>query len=330
MYFPIPGPDDQPVYPIRNDGSEGRWRMGKKEMLDIVQRGDALFEKRENGTYVVYEKIRKDGPRLKPFRTWMTEVGQQAEGTETLKRLFDGIAPFPYPKPLSLLRHLLQIGTAKDGIVLDFFAGSGTTGQAVIDQNIADDGTRKFILVQLPEPVTDPESEAAKLGFTNIADVTKERVRRAIRQTTETDGLKLTTTDQLGFKVFRLTSSNFKVWDDTISPTAVAEQLSLMVENIVEGRSDLDLLYEILLKSGHALTTPFEAIPVAMPSTFSVDSGALIICLAKELTLETIRLLVARKPHRIICLDQAFHGNDTLKVNARLELENQAIQFQTV
>lgn len=186
MFFPIPGPDGTDVYPIRNDGSEGRWRLCREAMLELVRRGDLLFERRADGTYVVYEKIREGRPRLKSFRSWLAGVGSGAEGTEALKALFGGRSPFDFPKPLSLVRHLLQVGTrpGEGHIVLDFFAGSGTTGHAVLAQNREDGGDRRFILVQAPEPTGDPE-------FPTIADITRERVRRAIAQVDPGQGCRL-------------------------------------------------------------------------------------------------------------------------------------------
>ena len=194
MYFAIPGPDGEDVYPIRNDGSEGRWRHGREAMLALVRRGDVLFERRADGTSIVYEKIRRRQPRLKSFRSWLGGVGAGAEGTEAVKALFDGQSPFDFPKPLSLLQHLLQVGTrpAAGDIVLDFFAGSGTTGHAVLAQNRQDGGNRRFILVQAPEPTGHG-------AFPTIAHITRERVRRAIEQIDP----------QQGFRLLRVTSAPF-------------------------------------------------------------------------------------------------------------------------
>ncbi len=131
MFFPIPGPNGEDVYPIRNDGSEGRWRLGKPAMMKIVDAGNALYEKREDGSYIVYEKIRSADPRWKSYRTILTDAGTAAEGTATLKELFEDKSPFDFPKPAKLLMRLMEVaGVEEDDIVCDFFAGSGRTSQA--------------------------------------------------------------------------------------------------------------------------------------------------------------------------------------------------------
>ncbi len=151
MYFPIPGPDGEDVYPFRNDGAEGRWRWGKKRMLEIVKHGDVDFVKRSNGTYIAYEKIRSADPRLKPYRTWLTDVKTTADGSKTVREIFGGKA-YDFPKPVELLKHLISIGiNDNEQLVFDFFAGSGTTGHAVIDLNREDGGDRRYVLVEMGE-----------------------------------------------------------------------------------------------------------------------------------------------------------------------------------
>ncbi len=149
MYFPIPGPNGEEVYPIRNDGAQGCWRWGKKKMLDIAECGDVDFVKRNNGTYIAYEKVRSEDPRLKPYRTWLTDVRTTADGSKTVREMF-GSKAYDFPKPVELLRHLISVGINDDEqLVFDFFAGSGTTGHAAIDLNREDGGNRKYILVEM-------------------------------------------------------------------------------------------------------------------------------------------------------------------------------------
>jgi adenine-specific DNA-methyltransferase len=172
MHFPIKGPNNEDIYPIRNDGSEGRWRLGKKSMLKKVSDGDVIFEKRENGTYIVYEKIRDNSPRIKQFTTLFSDGYINSKGSETLKKIFGTLmSVFDYAKPVELIHDLLIMSnTQQDAIVLDFFAGSGTTAQAVLELNKEDEGNRKFILCTNNEnnictEITYPRVEKVIKGY---------------------------------------------------------------------------------------------------------------------------------------------------------------------
>jgi len=328
MFFPIPGPSGEDVFPIRNDGSEGRWRFGKEKILKIVANKGALFERRSDGTFIVYEKVRTDAPRLKAYRSLLSDIGTAADGTAVLKDLFEGKSPFEFSKPVALASRLIEItGLDEDDIVLDFFAGSGTTAQAVLELNAQDGGNRKFILVQLPEPTE-------RKDFPTIADITKERARRVIKKLNDADHGKLPMDQKpdRGFKVFKLSSSNFKVWDSTSAPkdaAGLAEQLKLMAHNVEEGRPDEALLYELILKSNLPLTSKITSGKIGKQTFYDVVNGALAICLERKVTQETLRGIMARKPKGVICLDVAFVGNDQLKTNIVLEMKSHGIEFHT-
>ena len=179
MYYPIPGPNGEDVYPIRNDGSEGRWRLGKEKMFALLKEHNAIFEMRDNGTYIVYEKIRDNTPKIKQFTTLFRDEYINARGTEEIKSLFNvERAIFDFSKPTRLVKDLTILADAKETIILDFFSGSATTAHAVMQLNAEDGGKRKFIMVQLPEK-TDEKSEAYKAGYKNICEIGKERIRRA-------------------------------------------------------------------------------------------------------------------------------------------------------
>jgi adenine-specific DNA-methyltransferase len=316
MFFPIPGPKGEDIYPIRNDGSEGRWRLGRSAMMKIVADGNALFEKRSEGTYIVYEKVRSAEPRKKSYRTLLLNEGTAAEGTATLKDLFGGVSPYDYPKPVSLIRKLLEVaGVEDEDLVLDFFAGSGTTAQAVLDLNKQDGRNRSFVLVQLPEPT-------GREDYSTIAEILKERVRRVMKKLNDEQGGKLGLEDEKehdrGFRVFKLAESNLTPWNAETPKDAegLAKQLELHVGHIRDGRAAADLLYEILLKSGFELSTSVETLQLAGKTVQSVAGGALFICLERELTLELIRAMAEKRPERVVCLDEGFAGNDQLKANA--------------
>jgi adenine-specific DNA-methyltransferase len=283
-------------------------------------------------------------PRLKRFLSdvqqgrrastlWLhDEVGHTDEATKQFRELFsDSSIVFNAPKPTRLIQRMLQIGTTPetDDIILDFFAGSGTSAQAVLDQNREDSGNRTFILVQLPEP-TDNED------FKTIAEVTKERVRRVIQRSEKgvEEKLNLGSNSKAGFRVLKLATSNFSVWSattETITPDELGHQLDLHIDHIQKGRASEDLLYEILLKSGFALTTPVETFGIDGKAVHSVANGAMLICLALQLTHETIRGIADLKPERVVCLDEAFAGNDQLKTNAVLIMKSKGVtKLQTI
>ena len=199
MFFPIPGPNGEDVYPIRNDNSEGCWRWGKTAMFDAVRNHNVEYSKRENGTYIVYEKIRSTDPRTKPYRTFLKDCGTTAEGTKQIKALF-GSKVFDYPKPVELVRNLLEMSTEDGDLILDFFGGSSTTVQAVMELNCKEDAIRKYIIVQLQEKPQD-KSEAAKAGYKTIDEVGMERIRRAAKKIAEANPLFK---GDLGFKHYTL------------------------------------------------------------------------------------------------------------------------------
>ncbi len=181
MWFPIPGPKNEEVYPIRNDGSEGRWRWGKKRMLEAVKNKEVIYEKRKDGTYIVYEKVRSNDGRSKSYQSLFLDKYTNALGTEEIKSIFDGKAIFDYPKPTELVKTLCRIASVGEGdIVLDSFAGSGTTAQAVLSFIKEEEINIKFILVQLSEKIEEGKP-AYKLGFREVVDIAAERVRRAIK-----------------------------------------------------------------------------------------------------------------------------------------------------
>lgn len=299
-------------------------------MMKIVNAGNALFEKRSDDTYIVYEKIRSAAPRAKSFRTILTNAGSAAEGTASLKDLFDGKSPFDFPKPPNLLKKLFDIaGVEDDDLVFDFFGGSGTTAHALLDYNRATGSGLKFVLIQLPE--------ALEGDFQTVAEITKERVRRVIKKLNDEDAGKLDMESgakpDRGFKVFKLQSSNFKTWnaDAPKEPTALAQQLEMHVHHIVEGRTPEDLLFEILLKSGFPPTTPIETLTLAGQTVFSIAEGAMLICLEKNLTPEVIKEMASRKPERVVCVDEGFKGNDQLKTNAVQTMKTKGVtSFRTV
>jgi adenine-specific DNA-methyltransferase len=271
-------------------------------------------------------------PGVTPTTIWTyDEVGHNHEANNELKAI--GLAAvFDNPKPTRLIRRMLELSTNADDehLVLDFFAGSGSTAQAVLDANASDGGNRRFFVIQLPEPTGHED-------FPTIAHICKERVRRTIKRLTADDNGKLNIDagrDQArGFRVFKLDESNFTTWDAHVLPQEgpLLAQLERHVHHIREGRSVGDILCELLLKSGCELAAPVETLTLAGKTVYSADGGKRIICLDRKLTLELIRTIAALAPERVVCLDEGFAGNDQLKVNAAQTFKNKGVtSFKTV
>jgi len=213
--------------------------------------------------------------------TWWNhkDFGTNKEASIELKDLFDGDACFQTPKPIKLLKKICDLGADEDSLVLDFFAGSGTTAHAVLSTNATDGGSRRFILVQLPERL-DPNDKDQKLAANvceklhkpmNIAELTKERLRRAGKKIREENPMFA---GDLGFQVFKLASSNIQAW----SPDRqnLAETLEASVEHLKTDRTESDILFELLLKLGLDLTVPIEKKSIAGHDIHSIGAGTLI------------------------------------------------------
>ncbi|MCG2821476.1 MAG: site-specific DNA-methyltransferase, partial [Candidatus Atribacteria bacterium] len=284
----------------------------------------------------LYENDSNGQQRKKKPRSILDKVGLTRDGGTELKKLLGNRDYYSFPKPPTLIKHFISIvANNENDIILDFFAGSASTAHAVLDLNKEDDGNRKFIMVQLPE-ICNENSEAYKAGFKTIADIGKERIRRVIKNIEkETDqALFKNKKMDLGFKVFKLDKSNFKIWDaEQISPdkASIEKQLELHIDHINYKASQDDILYEILLKAGFELTTKIEKIKLAEKAVYSVEGGAMLICLEKELTKEVIKAMAEKHPSRVICLDRGFANNDQIKTNAVQIMKSKGVDdFRTV
>ena len=343
-------PQDRPnlCYPIRNPNTgetvhptTNAWRRSRDAFEQLLA-DNRLYWGRDGKASVPSIKMHLSEARgLTPTNFWAHDyAGHTDEGTRDLDALIPGKV-FNNPKPVRLVRRMLEHACSGPGdIVLDFFAGSCVTAQAAIELNIEDGGSRKFILVQLPEPVEDG-SNAAKAGFSTISDIGNERIRRVISKVMKDAEGQLDFEQKmaadLGFMAFKLDRSNFKTWQcnaDTFDESG--KQLEMHVEHLSPESSAEDVLYELLLKTGFPLTTKVKTVEMAGKQAFSIADGALLICLEKEVTPELIDALAGAEPLQVICLDTAFKGNDQLKANAvqtfkaRAWTEEFEIVFKTV
>jgi adenine-specific DNA-methyltransferase len=256
-------------------------------LFKLVEENEVIFEKRENGTYVVYEKLRGNKSNYKQFITILKDQYLNANATEEIKSLFNvERSIFDFPKPVNLIKDLILLaGVETDEIVLDFFAGSGSTAHATMQINNEDGESRKFICIQIPE-LTEVKSEAHIAGYKTISEITKERINRAgekIKSELKDDLFSEEgKTLDVGFRSFKLDSSNIRAWDG--NPDALVDNLFNAGSNIKENRTEEDVLYEILLKYGLDLTMPIEQKQIAGKQVFNIGMGALFICLGDNIT----------------------------------------------
>lgn len=304
---------------------DGRyWSVNKTKFQELVADNRIWFGKNGDGTPRLKTFLSEVQDGLRPNSIWLHhEVGHNQEGRQEVKELFDDKGFFDSPKPVRLLKVILKIvSKEKDFLCVDFFAGSATTAHAVLDLNHQDNGNRKFILVQLPEPCSE-DSEAFKAGYKTIADIGKERISRVIKKLDAEENGKLSfdnaSPQDRGFKVLKLDKSNFKQWQslppDT-TPEALVKQLKLFIDHIDPKASPEDLLYEILIKAGFPPSERIETLTLAGKTVYSVAGGGLLLCLEDQVSAELINAVAEAEPMQFICLDAAFGGNDQLKANA--------------
>ena len=296
-----------------------------------------LIEEINNGTIISiktktlspsYEKSSYDPEVPKNFIDKQVNVDTTENAGKYLKKLFDGNKIFDYPKPVSLIRYLFNFfPSEKPEIFLDFFSGSASTSEAVMENNFKKNKNDNFILVQIPEK-TDDNSEAYKLGYKNICEIGKERIRRAGDKIIQESGNKNL---DIGFKVFELDSSNLEKWDpdyDDLEQTLLVSQ-----DNIKPDRTQEDLIYEIMLKYGIDLTLPIEEYNVGENKIYSIGFGALLICLDNKITkdiIDSIIELASDDVSRVVFKDNGF-ASDADKTNIKETLRTHNIdEFITI
>ena len=291
---------------------EGRcWKNVESEFLRQCEEGRMWFGK--DGKGIPRRKTYLSEREGKNVWTWWpnSEVGHSQEATQEVKNIFDGHAYFDYPKPVRLLKKLIQIGSNENAIVLDFFSGSGTTAHALMSLCQEDNINRKFILVQLTEKL-DPEGEAYKAGYKTICDIGEERIRRAGKKIREESPL---TTGELdtGFRVFRVDSSNMK--DVYYRPKDYKQgQMNLFADNIKEDRTPEDLLFQVMLDLGVLLSSRIEETVIAGKKVFSVADGYLIACFDKDVTEETVKAIAQQHPFYAVFRDSGM-ATDSVMTN---------------
>lgn len=308
------------------------WRLSKKVFLERLQDNRIWFGPNGDSVPAIkrfLSELKHEG--MAPTSIlFYKDVGHSQEGAKEVVSLFNGEGSFDGPKPVRLIKRLITMSSAKDeDIVLDFFSGSGTTAHAVAELNAEDGGNRRWICVQLPE-LTDEKSEAYKAGYRTIADIARERIRRAgakIRTDWADKLLSRNVPLDLGFRAYRVGDSNFKQWNELVSdPEEIRQQALANLDPLEEGTTDDDLLTELLLKRG---ISPLVQIEQHDNFCF-IPSEKLAICLAHSMTEELFAAILATKPSSIIILDRAFGDDINLKVNLLLQAERQGVEVEVV
>lgn len=350
--FPITDPEGK-IYIVHHKNPSAkvaRWRWSKET---VKERYNELVFK---DGFVYTKNYQKEGsiPRSLLLED---RFGRTRTGKTDFTSLFDA-AYFTAPKPPKLLSFLSDISTKSGDLIVDFFAGSGTTAQAIYELNKEDKVKRKFICVQLPE-LCEENSDSVRAGYKTIADISKERVRRAsIKVSKEIEeeinklqielatlkseipaaetlqkiskiesDIELLKNQDLGVKILKLENSNFKQWQQIEGKNldALAEQMKLFVDPVSESSTIEDMVYELLLKSGKDLNSKIEK----QDGFYAVNSGELVLMLEKA-NQQIIDNIIALNPQKVIALDKLFTGNDQLKTNTVLQMKDAGIEFKTI
>jgi len=318
--YPVTAPDGTEVFPngrncMLNDG--WRWKWGKEKLAWGIKNG--FIEVKENSSkkcgwgvyYKIYEKVDNDGNTIKrssPYKNLIQDVLNTHASTES-KEIFGRTDYFSNPKPVNLIKHFVMLATKKDDIVLDFFSGSGTTAQSIMQLNIEDGMNRKFIMVQLPEK-TQEKSPSYKAGYTTLCEIGKERIRRAAKKIAEEnpeakfDG---------GFRVLKCDTTNMK--DVYYNPADFEQSLiPEMEDNIKDDRTPEDLLFQVMLDLGVLLSSKIEETTIEGKKVFNVADNFLIACFDYGADDEVIKEIAKKKPYYFVMRDYT-QKNDSVATN---------------
>lgn len=341
-------PGGNTYYPVRNPITaedfyppEGRsWAINPDAMEALIADNRIAFGR--SGTSAPKKKLflaeRLSKGDSKTPSSLLLDSGTTRDGSDEIAALFKKKKIFSYPKPTSLIKTFLRYGSATitDAIILDFFAGSGTTAHAVMALNAEDGGNRRCISVQLPER-TDEKSEARKAGYETISEITRERIRRAgskilAEEASMLDG-RAETLD-VGFRAYKLVDTNFIKWhaDASMDADKLSDLFTQMGDSTDDAARPEALLTEVLLKLGFSLTEQVENMDVADLQVFSVANGLMVAYLNEHVkpTLEQLRVIVALEPERFVILEDAFQGDDELKTNLVQECRSHGVDLWTV
>lgn len=275
-----------------------------KENLEKLDRDNKLIIRGDN----IYRKMFIYENKGKIPETLWDDVSNAANASDEIKKTFNGIV-FDTPKPTPYIKRMIQLSTSCDDIILDFFSGSATTANAVLDLNIEDGGNRKFIMIQLPESIS-ANSNAQKSGYSNICEIGKERIRRSAKKISEEHPNAVF---DYGFRVLKCDSSNMK--DVYYNPSETQQSLfNTYADNIKEDRTPEDLLFQVMLDLGVLLSSKIEETTIAGKQVFNVADSFLIACFDNDVTEETVKAVAEKKPYYAIFRDSSM-ANDSVATN---------------
>lgn len=323
------------VFPRNSEGEDGCWTWGKDTALENLVL--LVGHQASTGKWTIFRKdyLSERSSLTKSKSILLDAAFNHEHGKEEVGGLF-GKTPFDFPKSVALIEYLLRLGSSRGDVVLDFFAGSGTTAHAVMALNAEDGGNRRCISVQLPER-TDEKSEARKAGYETISEITRERIRRAgskilAEEASMLDG-RAETLD-VGFRAYKLVDTNFTKWRAEASMDAdkLSDLFTQMGDSTDDAARPEALLTEVLLKLGFSLTEQVENMDVADLQVFSVANGLMLAYLNEHVkpTLEQFRVIIALEPERFVILEDAFQGDDELKTNLVQECRTHGVDLWTV
>ncbi|WP_435939565.1 site-specific DNA-methyltransferase [Moraxella bovoculi] len=294
-------------------------RLSKESLMNAYNEGRLWFGKDGNNIPRLKKYLSEVQDGVLSNTIWFNdEVGSTQLAKENVKKLLKSNV-FDTPKPIDFVIKMMKLTTNKNSIILDFFAGSATTAHAVMQLNAEDNGNRQFIMVQLPE-LTDEKSEAHKAGFKTISDISKERIRRAGAKIKAENPDKTLDT---GFKVFKLSDSNFKAWQ--IDDDDIAKQLELYIDPLKDNTNEMDIVYELLLKMGLKLTADIKFDNGIYWLTCENKSYAIVL---NSLSQDEFNAIIAKKPAKTVVLDKAFL-NDSEKSNVILQFKDAGLNFES-
>lgn len=328
MYFPVMAPDGTQIYPLAPEGWESRWVCSQETYEEMVRDGMIEWKKSSKGgveKWMVYQK-HYIGDAVKYTSNNWSDVEGNKKATRDLNEVFDNKKVFDHPKPLGFMQKIIQISTSpmRQDVVLDFFAGSATTAHAILSQNVADQGDRRFILVQLPEWLdSSNKSQQVALRFCaenslspTVSSISKERIRRCIRRIAEVNGELLSgMNSSLGFRVLSVDTSNMS--DVYYEPDAVEKgQVELLIENIKPDRSSEDLLFQVMLDWGVDLALPIARKTIQGKDVLFVDGNALAACFDSHGGIDEafVKELATLQPLRAVFRDAGFKDS-AVKIN---------------
>jgi adenine-specific DNA-methyltransferase len=319
------------ISPRKNNNGVNMYHAYRWSQRKILAESFNLQFVEAGSEWKVYTKVRDvDGTSVKDLVMDITT----SEGAADITKVGLNANWFDYPKPVNLIKILVEMATNEDSIVLDFFAGSGTTGHAVLNKNSEDGGQRKFILVQLPEPL-DEESEARKAGLPKISDISRKRIAASIMalSSANKDLFDAETEPDLGFRSYKLADTNFAKWRITSDvESTILEQHILNLRESASDEANPDvLLTEILLKQGYSLTEKISDVQIEGLNLKTVGDNLVIAYLEESLkpTLKQLRAVLSQNPVRFIILEDAFNGDDELKTNLVQECKSRNVELWT-